>query len=137
MTSNIVKHFFLMPLLLRLATIAMLLSPVLAIGSILSGSITPPQSPIFEYGSAKNLYELILATTVTLPAFLSGLLILNKNKIGIFIFPIGYSSTIASSFVLSSLREQFDQLLISILATSVIGFVFLSTYLFQKTLKII
>lgn len=127
--GDILERFFSMPFPLRIIFLLMLLSPALALSSVLSGSVAQPGQPLFEYGAAKSLVEVTLAVATAIPACIVGILILCKHRHARALFPIAYLGNCIGPFVLSVMREDFKNFITSLLFVSVIG-ILISVYLY-------
>ena len=115
------ERFLSMPPVMRLVCFAMLLSPILAVMSVLSGSVSHPDSPVHEYGAAKSISELMLVAVATLPAFVGGILMLVRRRSSVHLFAVGYLGVTVGPFFLSGMRESVEYMIPAVLGALVIG----------------
>lgn len=118
---DILERILSMPIIMRLACFVMLFSPIIAVMSILSGSVSQPNGPVYEYGAAKTLLELMLVAATALPAFVGGILMLIRRRSSIHLFAVGYLVVTVGSLFLSGIRESIEYMAPSVLGTLIIG----------------
>lgn len=118
---GLLEKFLSMPIIVRMVCAVMLLSPIFTLMSVLSGSVLHSDSPVYEYGAAKNLLELMLVTIATLPAFAGGILMLRRRRSSVHLFAVGYLGAAVGPFYLSAMRESIEYMISSVLGALVIG----------------
>lgn len=121
MMHGLLERFSTMPVPLRIIFLIMLLSPMLGLASILSGSVMHPSQPLFKYGAAKNVEELILVFVATLPAFMSAVLIFMRRRSALLIFPFGYLGVCLGPFFLSVMQEDAEYFMTSLWFSLILG----------------
>ncbi len=125
------ERFFAMPFPLKIIFVSGLLSPVIVVGSVLTGTILPEDAPVFALGAARNLAELMLATAATVPAAIVAILMFLKRKVAILLFPLGYTAASLAPIFLAAFREDTDHMISSVLSALAVG-VAASAYLFSS-----
>ena len=128
---QIVNSFLKMPLSLKVISVAGLFSPLLALGSVLTGSILPDGYPRSNYGAASNLFELFMVIGLMFPAAVSAVLIVFRLRLSRIFFVVSYFVACVSPFSLKLFREELsepDLYLLAAFVTSLIlsGYMFLS-----------
>jgi len=118
-----------MPNVLKIIIAAGFLSPALALGSILSGSLMGGASANAPYGDAAHLGELLLAVLGTLPILASSLLMARRINIGRHLFAGGWVFLCLSPLALSAVKASLDIFLIQLAFNLAVGSV-LICYLF-------
>ena len=125
----IAEQFYSMPFPLKVIFLAGLSSPAITIGSVLTGTVLPPDASSFAYGAARNLIELIFVTVTSIPASVIAVFMFMRRKVSLLLFPFGYSAVCLAPIFLSTVRENVDYMMSSVLSALVIGAI-ASAYLF-------
>lgn len=110
-----------MPTALKIVTAISLLSPLIAVGSILTGNVATLSDQSYRFGAAKNLPELILVVLATIPVFFCALLILNKKNTVRYLYPLPWLLLCISPLLLESVRSQPSSFLVETTFNVLIG----------------
>lgn len=113
-----------MPFILRLQTLLGILAPFLVCVAVLNGRVTGDPVSDFAYGDAKNLFELILVSTLALPIFATSVLLVMRVKRSPYYYLLGWLLLSLSPLCLSSVRGNIGIYLVELVFYVAIGMAF-------------
>ncbi|WP_157092197.1 hypothetical protein [Thioalkalivibrio nitratireducens] len=134
--SIMISSFLEMPFALKLMFIAGLLSPLLTLGATLTGSIIPSGDPAWQYGAAKNLFELFVIVGLMVPASISAILLARRWRSSRFLFVASYFIACVAPFSIESFREELHDTSAYVLAAIFTSVVILFYILFSRRVRV-
>lgn len=115
------NNLIMMPLPLKVISLAMLFSPVTIVLSVLSGSVTNDFNSSNPLGDARNLIEVVLLFVASIPSLVCGVYMLLRKRASLVLFPFSYIIICISPLLLSIVRADLDSFKLHILTSLLMG----------------